>query len=386
MKRFLSFLLAAVMASSLLVLPAGAAEVVRFSDVTDQNTIMAVESLRLMGVLDGYNDNTFRPGAALNRAQFCKMAVYAMNGEEELGLYNTVTIFPDAKPSHWASAYINMASRKGIIAGYPDGKFHPERSVTVGQAVIFAGRVRGLCLDGDAEAALEENKLLKEHLGLRPSQREFEEELVSITAWSSSNWESAFTISKGSSLGVEAGDCVVDEYWNLVGVVSQVGENWATVSTVINTDTEIGGIVTRTYSAGVLEGDFALMNEGKLKLNYLPEEAQLVSGDEVLTSGRGEIFPSGADRGRKRTTRKVMNLLLEYLEESSLGIKAYSLAVGYGYDIEEGLAFRDQALSLLQDKGYEIKEIPVYQIGATIGVHTGPYPLGFGIIEKALPV
>ena len=143
MKRFWSFLLAAVMASSLLVFPAGAADVARFSDVTDQNTIMAVESLRLMGVLDGYNDNTFRPGAALNRAQFCKMAVYAMNGQEELGLYSTVTIFPDAKPTHWASAYINMASRKGVIAGYPDGKFHPERSVTVGQAVTILLRMLG---------------------------------------------------------------------------------------------------------------------------------------------------------------------------------------------------------------------------------------------------
>lgn len=143
MKRFWSFLLAAVMASSLLVLPAGAADVVRFSDVTDRNTVMAVESLRLMGVLDGYSDNTFRPGAALNRAQFCKMAVYAMNGEEELGLYNTVTIFPDTKPTHWASAYINMVSRKGVIAGYPDGKFHPERSVTVGQAVTILLRMLG---------------------------------------------------------------------------------------------------------------------------------------------------------------------------------------------------------------------------------------------------
>ena len=143
MKRFLSFLLAAVMALSLLVLPAGAADVVRFSDVTDRNTIMAVETLRLMGVLDGYSDSTFRPGAALNRAQFCKMAAYAMNGEEELGLYSTVTIFPDAKPSHWASAYINMASRKGIIAGFPDGKFHPERSVTVGQAVTILLRMLG---------------------------------------------------------------------------------------------------------------------------------------------------------------------------------------------------------------------------------------------------
>lgn len=106
----------------------------------------------------------------------------------------------------------------------------------------------------------------------------------------------------------------------------------------------------------------------------------------VITLKQGEIFPSGADRGRKRTTKKALNLLLEYLEESSLGIESYSIAVGYGYDIEEGTAFRNQALSVLQDKGYNIKEIPTYQIGATIGVHTGPYPLGFGIIERALPI
>ena len=145
----------------------------------------------------------------------------------------------------------------------------------------------------DAEAALEENKLLKEHLGLRPSQREFEEELVSITAWSSSNWESAFTISKGSSLGVEAGDCVVDEYWNLVGVVSQVGENWATVSTLIDSDLELGGMLARTGSAAILEGDFSLMGEGKLKLSFLPENSELMAGDLVTTSGRGGVYPPG---------------------------------------------------------------------------------------------
>ncbi|MBD5502535.1 MAG: DegV family protein [Lachnospiraceae bacterium] len=102
----------------------------------------------------------------------------------------------------------------------------------------------------------------------------------------------------------------------------------------------------------------------------------------IITLKQGEIFPSGLDRGRKRTTKKVMNLLLEYLRESRLGSDCYSLAVGYGYDIEEGIAFRDQALATLHEKGYQIDEIPIYQIGATIGVHTGPYPLGFGIIEK----
>ncbi|MDE6387829.1 MAG: DegV family protein [Lachnospiraceae bacterium] len=104
----------------------------------------------------------------------------------------------------------------------------------------------------------------------------------------------------------------------------------------------------------------------------------------IITLKQGEIFPSGIDRGRKRTLKKTMNLLLDYLKESSLGIDCYSIAVGYGYDIEEGIAFRDHALSVLRDKGYVIDQIPVYQIGATISVHTGPYPLGFGIIEKGI--
>lgn len=104
----------------------------------------------------------------------------------------------------------------------------------------------------------------------------------------------------------------------------------------------------------------------------------------VITLKQGEIFPSGIGRGRKRSAEKALRLLLEYLQESSLGIECYSLAVGYGYDREEGIAFRDHALATLQEKGYDIKEIPLYQIGATIGVHTGPYPLGFGVIERGV--
>lgn len=104
----------------------------------------------------------------------------------------------------------------------------------------------------------------------------------------------------------------------------------------------------------------------------------------VITLKQGEIFPSGVDRGRKRTLKKAQDLLLGYLKESSLDVNCYSIAVGYGYDIEEGIAFRDHSLALLKERGYDIKELPVYQIGATIGVHTGPYPLGFGIIEKGI--
>lgn len=106
----------------------------------------------------------------------------------------------------------------------------------------------------------------------------------------------------------------------------------------------------------------------------------------VITLKEGEIFPSGIGRGRKRTTEKALNLLLDYLEENGRQISRYSIAIGFGYDYEEAVAYRQHALEVLRGKGYEIgeKDIPIYQIGATISVHTGPYPLGFGIIERGI--
>ena len=104
----------------------------------------------------------------------------------------------------------------------------------------------------------------------------------------------------------------------------------------------------------------------------------------VITLKSGEIFPSGIGRGRKKTVEKSLELLKDYLKETGFTPDQVSICVGYGYDIEEGLAFRDHAVESLRTFGFAVKEIPAYQIGAAIGVHTGPYPLGFGIIEKAI--
>ena len=143
-KKLLALLLAAVMTASLCALPAGAAakRTDRFSDLSDSQSILAAESLRLLGIMDGYGDGTFRPGAQLNRAQFCKMVICATQKENEMGQYRTVTVYPDVKPSHWAAGYINMAAKgKNIISGYPDGKFYPDRVVTLGQAVTILLRL-----------------------------------------------------------------------------------------------------------------------------------------------------------------------------------------------------------------------------------------------------
>lgn len=80
---------------------------------------------------------------------------------------------------------------------------------------------------------------------------------------------------------------------------------------------------------------------------------------------------------------KIIALLKEYLDGQQESAEQFSVVVGYGYDYEEAVAFRGMVLEAL-GKSYGLQELPIFQIGATIGVHTGPHPLGVGIIRKAL--
>ena len=104
----------------------------------------------------------------------------------------------------------------------------------------------------------------------------------------------------------------------------------------------------------------------------------------IITLKEGEIFPSGIARSRKKTMERTIELLLNYLKEHGGRIQDSSIAVGYGYDQQESYDYREKVVERLNANGYEItrEQIPVRQIGATIGVHTGPYPLGLGILEK----
>lgn len=149
----------------------------------------------------------------------------------------------------------------------------------------------------EGEADSRENDRFRNLLGLKEKHPDFQFEEATVTAHSASNWSSTLTISKGSADGVETGACVVDEYHDLVGIVGVTGLNWSTVMTVVDAELEMGGLVARTDAAAILEGDFELMGKGQLKLTYLPKDAQLLSGDEVTTSGLKSggtaTYPSG---------------------------------------------------------------------------------------------
>ena len=102
----------------------------------------------------------------------------------------------------------------------------------------------------------------------------------------------------------------------------------------------------------------------------------------LITLKEGEIFASGIARSREKSMQKVIEMLKAYLDERTAKPGEYSFAIGYGYDYEEACHFREMLKDLVRER-LGIDEIEIYQIGATIGVHTGPYPIGVGIIKRA---
>lgn len=95
----------------------------------------------------------------------------------------------------------------------------------------------------------------------------------------------------------------------------------------------------------------------------------------IITLKEGEIFSSGVALSRGRSLAKIKNMLLDYLKDSDSD--EYIIAVGYGYDIEEAKKFCSEVKKLLPNYKVDFE-----QIGSTIAVHTGPHPLGVGVIKK----
>ncbi len=145
----------------------------------------------------------------------------------------------------------------------------------------------------DYDEIAAENERLRQLQNLREKHEDFTYESAKIVSWDSSNYASAFNISKGSDQGVELGDSVVTEYGALVGQITELGTNWATVRTLIDVNTNVGALIGEMGSSGMVVGEFSLMQQGQTRVTYLSSGSQIFQGDEVLTSGAGGSFPPG---------------------------------------------------------------------------------------------
>ncbi len=98
-----------------------------------------------MGIIDGFSDGTFRPYAKITRAQFAKIAVgfFETTREDYQGYFTDVDI------NAWYTEYVEAAARVGLIEGFNDGTFRPNTNITRAQACVIVNRALGRSPDED---------------------------------------------------------------------------------------------------------------------------------------------------------------------------------------------------------------------------------------------
>ena len=95
-----------------------------------------------------------------------------------------------------------------------------------------------------------------------------------------------------------------------------------------------------------------------------------------------ELVSAGVSRGRKKSLQSVIDKAKAYIEADHIDLKEYRIGLECGLDKEEFGKFEEQVKAAFRDYEGEIKRFEVFHVGATIGVHTGPYPTGIALLKR----
>ncbi len=142
----------------------------------------------------------------------------------------------------------------------------------------------------DAYATKQENERLRAALELIDANEDYKLVDAYIISTSSADWSSTFTINRGTNVGIEAGMCAITAYGELVGLVSEVGVNYAVVKSVLDSSLEISATIAASGHNGMVQGGYASGLEGLLRMNYLPSSATIRNYDQVVTTG-STVYP-----------------------------------------------------------------------------------------------
>lgn len=158
MKKIISAIVSCVLVMTMGAAASFAAEkqdepaAAQFSDVAGTPYEKAVVYLTEKGVIDGFEDGTFRPQGIVTRAQACKMIAQMLGAaEDELkaAAESAAKSFGDIEASDWAAPYIGYCVEKGIAAGYPDQSFKGSKQITLAEYAALLCRA-----DGDSDSSL----------------------------------------------------------------------------------------------------------------------------------------------------------------------------------------------------------------------------------------
>ncbi|MBQ2968046.1 MAG: rod shape-determining protein MreC [Clostridia bacterium] len=163
------------------------------------------------------------------------------------------------------------------------------------------------------EGLKRENERLNKLLALREAYTKLDTVAAEIIAKEDGNWFSTFTINKGKGDGIKSNQPVISGN-GLVGRTAEVGPNWAKVVAVIDTEHAVSGKVARNGDYVLVEGHITLMHDGKCRMTNITEDADIVAGDTIISSGMGGVYPEGIVIGT-----------VESFEKSETGSGSYAI-------------------------------------------------------------
>ncbi|MDY3780695.1 MAG: rod shape-determining protein MreC [Candidatus Faecousia sp.] len=157
-----------------------------------------------------------------------------------------------------------------------------------------------------ADATTRENERLRKLNNLLTSHESYVTVDAYIIGWSSTDFTNVLTINRGTNSGIDVNMCAVTENGEVVGLVTQVGPNYAQVKTVLDSTLEISSTISDSGYNGMVSGGYLKGNEKLLRMNYLPSAAVIRNNQQVVTSGstvypRGLIVGSIVDAGFETT-------------------------------------------------------------------------------------
>lgn len=141
-----------------------------------------------------------------------------------------------------------------------------------------------------SDATIRENARLRKTLGLTELHDDYDLTDAYIIGWSSTDWSNTFTINRGSNVGIEENMVAITENGEVVGLVTQVGANFAVVKTVLDSTLEISATIATSGYNGMVQGGYATGEEGYLRMDHLPSDAVICNHDQVVTAG-STLYP-----------------------------------------------------------------------------------------------
>ena len=141
-----------------------------------------------------------------------------------------------------------------------------------------------------ADSVSRENDRLRDALGMKEAREDFSLVDCYIISRSSQEWSSSFTVNRGSSAGIQPGMVAVTANSEVVGLVSEVGPNYAVIKSVMDSSLEISATIASSGYNGMVQGGYASGQQGLLRMDYLPSDSVIRNNDQVVTSG-STVYP-----------------------------------------------------------------------------------------------